>query len=49
MTFHAAKFGTFVAYPPSQPRASFTLDQVERDVERRIRELGKGAGGRALQ
>ena len=50
MTFHAAKFlDTFVEYPPSQAPASFTIDQIERDVERKIREMSKGAGSRALQ
>ena len=40
LTFHAAAFlETFVQYPPSQPPASFTIDQIEKDVERRIREL----------
>lgn len=39
MTIHAAKFlETFVEYPPSQPPASFSLDQVERDVARKIEE-----------
>jgi arylsulfatase len=39
MVFHAAQFlETFVEYPPSQPPASFTIDQVARDVERRIQE-----------
>ena len=39
MTFHAASFlETFVEYPPSQERASFTIDQIARDVERRIQE-----------
>jgi arylsulfatase len=50
LTFHAGKFlDTFVEYPPSQPPASFTVDQIEKDVERKIRELAKGAGSRALQ
>ena len=39
MTFHAAAFlETFVSYPPSQEPASFTIDQIARDVERRIKE-----------
>ena len=39
MTFHAAAFlETFVEYRPSQEPASFTIDQISRDVERRIRE-----------
>ena len=39
MVFHAASFlETFVDYPPSQDPASFTIDQISRDVERRIKE-----------
>jgi arylsulfatase A-like enzyme len=42
MTFHASAFlETFVQYPPSQEPASFTLDQVARDVENRIKEMAK--------
>lgn len=38
MTFHAAQFlETFVNYPPSQEPASFTIDQIERDVEAKIK------------
>ena len=38
MTFHAAKFlETFVEYPPSQEPASFTIDQIAKDVEARIK------------
>jgi hypothetical protein len=38
MTFHAAAFlQTFVEYPPSQTPASFTTDQIERDVEEKIK------------
>jgi hypothetical protein len=29
---------TFIEYPPSQEPASFTIDPVARDVERRIKE-----------
>ena len=29
---------TFVEYPPSQEPASFTIDQIARDVERKIKE-----------
>jgi len=37
MTFHAADFlQTFVEYPRSQEPASFTIDQVQRDVDRQI-------------
>jgi arylsulfatase A-like enzyme len=44
MTFHAAGFlDTFVQYPPSQPPASFTIDQIEKDVEAKIRELAKAS------
>ena len=40
MTFHAAEFiETFAQYPPSQPPASFTVDQIEKDVEQRIKEM----------
>ncbi len=39
MVFHAAGFlETFVDYPPSQEPASFTIDQISRDVERRSKE-----------
>ena len=42
MTFHAAAFlDTFVEYPPSQEPASFTIDQIERDVEAKIRDLAR--------
>ena len=38
MTFHAAQFlQTFVDYPPSQEPASFTIDQIAKDVEARIK------------
>ena len=41
MTFHASNFlQTCVEYPPSQPPASFTVDQVAKDVERKIQEMG---------
>ena len=40
MTFHAAEFiETFVQYPPSQAPASFTVDQIEKDVENRVKEM----------
>jgi len=46
LTFHAAAFlETFVEYPPSQPPASFTIDQVARDVERRIRAMAQTPTG----
>ncbi len=39
ITFHAAAFlETFVEYPPSQPPASFTVDQVEKEVNAKIAE-----------
>ena len=38
MTMHAANFlETFVEYPPSQEPASFTIDQIARDVEAKIK------------
>ena len=38
MTFHAAEFlETFVEYPPSQAPASFTIDQVAKNVEDKIK------------
>lgn len=44
MTFHAAQFlETFVDYPPSQTPASFTIDQIEADVERRSAEKAAGS------
>ena len=46
----AALLNTFVEYPPSQEQASFSIDQIARDVEAKIKENArKGAGGRALQ
>jgi arylsulfatase len=45
LTWHAADFlQTFVEYPPSQEPASFTVDQVERDVERKIEENKRKVG-----
>ncbi|TMV02512.1 arylsulfatase [Brucella haematophila] len=39
MTMHAAEFlQTFVEYPPSQEPASFSIDQIARDVEVKIKE-----------
>jgi arylsulfatase A-like enzyme len=32
---------TFVEYPPSQPPASFTIDQVQKDVDSQIEEASK--------
>jgi arylsulfatase A-like enzyme len=40
LTFHAAGFiETFVQYPPSQTPASFTIDQIEKDVETKIKAM----------
>jgi arylsulfatase A-like enzyme len=40
MTFHAAEFiQTFAEYPPSQTPASFTVDQIEKEVEQRVKEM----------
>ncbi len=45
MTFHAAAFlESFVEYPPSQEPASFTIDQVARDVEAKIKANAANAG-----
>jgi arylsulfatase A-like enzyme len=42
MTFHAANFiDTFVEYPPSQTPASFTIDQMEKEVEAKIKAMAK--------
>ncbi len=42
VTFHAAGFiETFVQYPPSQTPASFTIDQIEKDVEAKIKAMAK--------
>jgi arylsulfatase A-like enzyme len=51
ITTHAGAFlQTFVEYPPSQEQASFSIDQIARDVEAKIKENArKGAGSRALQ
>ncbi|MDH7787238.1 arylsulfatase A-like enzyme [Ochrobactrum sp. 19YEA23] len=39
MTMHAAEFlQTFIEYPPSQEPASFSIDQISRDVEAKIKE-----------
>jgi arylsulfatase len=44
----AAFLETFVEYPPSQEQASFSIDQIARDVETRIKEsaMKSRAGGR---
>ena len=45
MVWHAADFlETFVDYPPSQPPASFTIDQVEADVVAKIRAQAEAMG-----
>ena len=42
MTFHAAAFlETFVDYPPSQTPASFTIDQIQESVDKRIEQKQK--------
>ena len=47
MTMHAAEFlQTFVEYPPSQTPASFTIDQIAKDVERRIEESAGKRGAK---
>lgn len=39
ITMHAAGFlQTFIEYPPSQEPASFSIDQIARDVEAKIKE-----------
>jgi len=35
---------TFIEYPPSQESASFTIDQIARDVEARIKANAAKAG-----
>jgi hypothetical protein len=46
LTFHATDFlNTFIDYPPSQTPASFTIDQVEKDVEAKIRAMAKTPAG----
>ena len=38
LTTHAAQFlETFIEYPPSQEQASFSIDQIARDVETKIK------------
>jgi hypothetical protein len=40
MTFHASEFiQTFEQYPPSQAPASFTIDQMEKQVEAKIKAM----------
>jgi len=47
ITFHSAAFlETFVEYPPSQEPASFTIDQVARDVEAKIKANTAQAGAK---
>ena len=46
VTFHAADFlETFVQYPPSQEPASFTIDQVAKDVDEKIKAMAKHPQG----
>ncbi|MGY4404014.1 arylsulfatase [Bradyrhizobium sp. USDA 3315] len=46
LTTHAAVFlQTFIEYPPSQEQASFSIDQIARDVEAKIKaNAAKGSG-----
>ena len=45
VTFHAAQFlETFVNYPPSQTPASFSIDQIARNVEESIKANAAKAG-----
>jgi arylsulfatase A-like enzyme len=45
ITFHAAEFlETFKAYPPSQRPASFSIDQIRRDVDKVIDKSFKDRG-----
>ena len=45
MTMYAANFlETFVEYPPSQEPASFTIDQIAKDVEAKIKANAAKAG-----
>jgi len=47
LTAHAAVFlKTFIEYPPSQEQASFSIDQIARDVEAKIKENAAKAGGK---
>jgi arylsulfatase len=47
MTFHAAQLlETFVEYPPSQEPASFTIDQIAKDIEAKIKANAARAGAR---
>lgn len=46
VTFHAADFlETFVEYPPSQEPASFTIDQVAKDVDEKIKTMAEHPPG----
>ncbi len=45
MIFHAAAFlETFMEYPPSQRPASFSIDQIRRNVDKVIDESFKKRG-----
>ena len=47
ITSKAAEFlETFVEYPPSQEPASFSIDQISRDVEAKIKANAAKAGGK---
>jgi arylsulfatase A-like enzyme len=45
LTSHAAVFlQTFIEYPPSQEQASFSIDQIERNVEAKVKAIEKAGG-----
>ncbi len=47
LTQHAAMFlQTFIEYPPSQEQASFSIDQIARDVEAKIKANAAKAGAK---
>ena len=47
LTQHAAMFlQTFIEYPPSQEQASFSIDQIARDVEAKNKATAAKAGGK---
>ena len=47
ITSHAAVFlQTFIEYPPSQEQATFSIDQVARDVEEKIKANATKAGAK---
>jgi arylsulfatase A-like enzyme len=47
ITFHAAAFlQTFIEYPPSQDPPSFSIDQVQRDVDAKIKAMATKPGAK---